>query len=178
MQLQDTILSDLKTDIIALQEICGDTQHQVEEDFDFMLEKCPDMSMQYKYVRHQKTWGHMTSGTFWKDEKFELLVASHKHRTLLTILRQRQTGRVISIINVHLSAGPNPDQRLRQIHEALDQTKKELTKLSSSNRRSFDPAMAPVILCGDFNSCDVTAARSGTSDEIQMYAATAAAVVD
>ena len=33
------------------------------------------------------------------------------------------------IVNVHLSAGPNADRRLRQVHEALDCVEKETGKV-------------------------------------------------
>ena len=124
-------------DIACVQEVAAST---FAEDFAFMAEAG------YAHALHRKYW--LRNATFWRDDRWEHVLDKHKDRVLITLLRQREEeGRLLYVINCHLTAAPQPDRRFRQLFEALDQVRKEQNKLG------LDPAEAAVVVCGDFN-CD------------------------
>mmetsp|Transcript_33344 Transcript_33344/g.42828 ORF Transcript_33344/g.42828 Transcript_33344/m.42828 type:complete len:536 (-) Transcript_33344:175-1782(-) len=136
--LEQQLISS-NADIICVQEASGDS---FEEDFAFMKKAG------YKHVLHKKY--RFRCATFWKASSFELNYEAHKDRVLLVGLRDlaaASQGKHIFVVNCHLSAGPNPDQRLRQVFDGVDQVRKEINKLKIIKMEE-----APVIVCGDFNS--------------------------
>eukprot|EP00403_Amphidinium_massartii_P041901 CAMPEP_0178450650 /NCGR_PEP_ID=MMETSP0689_2-20121128/43241_1 /TAXON_ID=160604 /ORGANISM="Amphidinium massartii, Strain CS-259" /LENGTH=515 /DNA_ID=CAMNT_0020076137 /DNA_START=52 /DNA_END=1599 /DNA_ORIENTATION=- len=143
--LKKQLLASL-ADIICLQEV---SDKSFQEDFAFMQESG------YTACMHEKT-GRMRPATFFKEEAWEQVSASHKDRTLVMALRARSEavkGKVIFVVNGHLAAGPNADRRLRQVQEALETVSKECKKLA------VNVSDVPVIVCGDFNSQGMSGVR-------------------
>ncbi|MEL6178744.1 MAG: endonuclease/exonuclease/phosphatase family protein, partial [Myxococcota bacterium] len=131
--LRQTLL-DAMADIVCLQEVVAETW---DDDFGFMLEAG------YASALHRKF--RLRPATFWRSERWDEVVVRHKDKTLVTLLRERSTERLLAVINVHLTAAPQPKRRFQQLFEALDQVRKECFKLK------HDPTTVAVVVCGDFN---------------------------
>ncbi|MEL6348748.1 MAG: endonuclease/exonuclease/phosphatase family protein [Myxococcota bacterium] len=130
-------LLESQADIICLQECSAES---FDADFAFLLENGYEVRLHRKY--------RFRCATFWRREKFRLFEERQRDRTLLTSF-QPMTGspdRMVHVVNAHLSGGPAPERRFRQIFDVLDTLKKRIV------RRSRDPQAAAVVLCGDFNS--------------------------
>lgn len=166
-----------KPDIICIQEADGDT---FEDDFAFLLQS---RGGEYQHVLHKKY--RFRCATFFNPQKFELEREAHKDRTLVTTFRTRSdgnsggesNGRLLTIVNCHLTGGAAPQRRLRQVHEALEQIRKWKAKAQQTvdrqkkanrpNPRSIAEAEkqsqleeeSGVIVCGDFNSDGDTGVR-------------------
>eukprot|EP00440_Ansanella_granifera_P046554 gb/GFBE01050418.1/.p1 GENE.gb/GFBE01050418.1/~~gb/GFBE01050418.1/.p1 ORF type:complete len:411 (+),score=91.14 gb/GFBE01050418.1/:1-1233(+) len=133
-------------DMVCLQET---SDLSFDEDFDFLRQAG------YEALLHSKT-GRMRPATFWRAASWESVVAQHKDRTLVVGLKKLQepgAGNMVFVVNVHLSAGPNADRRLRQVHEAVETVGKEAKKLN------LDPSKVGVVVCGDFNSQGISGCR-------------------
>lgn len=133
-------------DFVCMQEAC---ELSWEEDFAFMEDA--------GYVRllHEKP-GRMRPATFWLKDRWTLVSALHRDRTLTVALRRvsgPRAGTTVFVANAHLSAGPNAERRLRQAEEAVTQAAKEAAKLK------LPVEHCPMIFCGDFNSQGSTAVR-------------------
>ena len=122
-----------------------------EEDFSFMKDAG------YSFALHSKL--RFRTATFWRDSKFELVSQHDKDRTLVTALKFKETGATVYIVNCHLSAGPFPDKRLRQIHDGIEQVRKEAQKAAApaggkGGGKGAAPPPPPtnVVVCGDFNA--------------------------
>jgi endonuclease/exonuclease/phosphatase family metal-dependent hydrolase len=79
-----------------------------------------------------------------------------KDRTLITsfALKAAPTT-VFHVINCHLSAGPEDERRLRQMHEAVESVRKGIDKLlkaKAKGKKAQEASKPCVIICGDFNS--------------------------
>lgn len=156
----------------------------------------------YGHVLHKKF--RFRCATFYKKDRFELEQVAHKDRTLVTTLRMRRKfskdsndgncessttnsggdlvgnssdGRLVHVINCHLTGGAAPERRLRQVHEALDQIRKwkngaantlsrqrKAKRPSPKNIANGEDALrdleeAAVVVCGDFNSDGNTGVR-------------------
>lgn len=125
--LARVLLSD-RTDIICLQEMCPDS---FERDTEFLREAGYDCLLHRKF--------QLRVATFWLRDRASLTHAEHLDRVLVTSLSIG--GRPLHIANCHLTAGPHPDRRLRQVHDAL----------TAIARQDRSPAPA-VVLCGDLNT--------------------------
>lgn len=133
-KLLTNYIEALRPDIFCAQEACAET---FEENFAFMAKSGYGVELHRKF--------RFRTATFWRQDRFELVEAKHKNRVLVTVLRsKRGSQRTIYLANCHLTAGPSPDKRLREIFEAIDQIRKE------SARRS-EPRPS-IVLCGDFNA--------------------------
>jgi len=169
-------------DIICIQEADGDT---FNADFAFMKDAG------YDHVLHKKF--RFRCATFYKTDKYVLEKVGQKDRVLVTALRSIQddndtndadddherdnNSRIIHVLNCHLSGGAAPERRLRQVHEALEQTRKWKNAAENSlnrQRKAKRPSPknvaaaeetfrqyyeAGVIVCGDFNSDGNTGVR-------------------
>ncbi|CAK9027471.1 CCR4-Not complex 3'-5'-exoribonuclease subunit Ccr4 (Carbon catabolite repressor protein 4) (Cytoplasmic deadenylase) (Glucose-repressible alcohol dehydrogenase transcriptional effector) [Durusdinium trenchii] len=136
---------DVGPEVLCLQEVC---ELSFQEDFGFLREAG------YEILMHEKK-GRMRPATCWRPH-WQKITAQHKDRSLVVGLQRPGAGlepTTMFIVNVHLSAGPNADRRLRQVHEALDCVEKEIKKLK------MNPAHVPIVFCGDFNSQGATAVR-------------------
>lgn len=178
-------ITTANADIVCIQEADGDT---FEDDFAFMMNE-----LGYDYVLHKKF--RFRCATFYKVDKFVVDKVAHKDRTLVTALRSlccdggknsttnndtQQKGEddnILYIINCHLSGGAQPERRLRQVHDGLDQIRKwnnvldlALKKLKKQGKRQLkniaksEVALAEyqnagIVVCGDFNSDGNTAVR-------------------
>jgi len=144
-QLMSQRLLSANADILCLQEL---SELSFENDFRFLLDAG------YESVLHQK--GRMRPATFWRAAKWEKVNVLQKDRSLILCIRKKggsNAGTILFVVNVHLSAGPEADRRLRQMHEALETVAKEAKKMS------LDVSGLPVVVCGDFNSQGQSAVR-------------------
>jgi mRNA deadenylase 3'-5' endonuclease subunit Ccr4 len=176
--IKDRILQS-NADIVCIQEADGET---FDQDFQFMK------IAGYDHVLHRKF--RFRCATFYKRDQFTLENEAHKDRALVTALRSKCSGdvdkdtvqqetedNILHIINCHLSGGAAPEQRLRQVHDALDQIRKwnnaiqlEHTKykkqvkrqaknIARTQRTMNEYEDCGIIVCGDFNSDGNTAVR-------------------
>eukprot|EP00435_Cladocopium_sp_Y103_P029006 s1120_g7.t1 len=99
-----------------------------------------------KQIQQDKK-GRMRPATCWRPSRFKLLSAQHKDRSL--ILALQGPAAVLFVVNVHLTAGPAADRRLRQATEALEAVEKDWRRAES----------VPIVFCGDFNSQGSSAVR-------------------
>ena len=144
-------------DIVCVQETSADS---FQEDFAFMTEAG------YDSVLHSKF--RFRTATFFRRDKFELKSEKHGDRTLTTLLGLKESGRSVFVVNCHLTGGPSPDKRMRQVHDATEYIRKEINKMQPSKptagKKGAKPpdgdadgaAAAPppppaVVICGDFN---------------------------
>jgi len=168
--LQTNILgNDGGADIVCVQETSADS---FDEDFAFMKESG------YDHVLHNKF--RFRSATFFKQNKFDLKSEKHGDRTLTTLLELKDKDggaaqpRSVFVVNCHLTGGPSPDKRLRQIHDTTEYIRKEMNKMQPAkvggkkNANADDaaavamqqpPQQPAVILCGDFNEEGDTAVK-------------------
>jgi len=133
-------------DVICLQEV---SDQSFDQDFQFLCDAG------YAALMHEKK-GRMRPATFWRRDGWESLGAVHKDRTLVVVLKRLigpDAGKVVFLVNGHLSAGPSADRRLRQIEDALSAVSKEAKRLS------LDKQPIPTICCGDFNSQGISGVR-------------------
>ncbi|CAJ1335463.1 unnamed protein product [Effrenium voratum] len=131
-------------DVLCLQEV---SEPSFSSDFAFLP------AAGYEAVLHDKK-GRMRPATFWRSSEWEKVGVQHKDRTLVVTLRKlggQNAGKTVFVVNVHLSAGPNADRRLRQVQEALDVVSKDAKKLQLED--------SAVLVCGDFNSQGNSAVR-------------------
>jgi mRNA deadenylase 3'-5' endonuclease subunit Ccr4 len=134
--LKDYLLNAL-ADIVCIQEVDGET---FDKDFAFLG------FAGYDHVLHRKY--RFRNATFWRKDRLALVEVQHRDRVLVTRLRSSSdhTRRYLYVVNCHLTAGPAPDRRLRQVFSGIDQVRKEAQKLGQ------DPTDTATIVCGDFNS--------------------------
>ena len=134
--LLSTRLLGEMADIVCIQEASGDS---FQADFSFMRQAG------YSAVIHRKY--RLRPATFWREDAFSCIHERHRDKVLITVLRSRHAPeKVVSVLNCHLIAAPDPARRFRQIFDALDQLRKDL------NRLSIPLAEAAVVVCGDFNA--------------------------
>ena len=87
--------------------------------------------------------GRFRPATFWRTDRVVLATApTHRDRCLITQLRQLPAAPaaleaapaasaaqpIVHLVNCHLTAGPEPGRRLRQVHDAMDWLRKDLKK--------------------------------------------------
>ncbi|MFT5681847.1 MAG: endonuclease/exonuclease/phosphatase family metal-dependent hydrolase [Myxococcota bacterium] len=133
--LSATLLGAM-ADIVCIQEARGET---FTDDFGFMAEAGYDAEIHRKYM--------LRPATFWRRDAFTRIHTSHKDKVLITVLRSvAEPNRVISVLNGHLTAAPQPERRFRQVFDALDQLRKDLKRLE------IPAEQAAVVVCGDFNA--------------------------
>ena len=147
-------LSRSRADVICLQEMAPES---FESDFHFLTEQS------YECILHSK--GRMRVATFWRTERFSLLlVPKHGDRTLITVLQTvvaaDEKQQTLFVVNCHLTAGPDAARRLRQMHDALELVRKTAQKLDIS------PADVQVVTCGDFNAGGDTAVRQLLQEQL------------
>jgi mRNA deadenylase 3'-5' endonuclease subunit Ccr4 len=148
-----------ESDIVCLQELSADS---FESDFAFMKKRG------YESVLHTKF--RFRTATFFKKDKFELKDEKHGDRTLTTLLALKGSAHSIFVVNCHLTGGPNPEKRMRQVHDATEYIRKSINKMqpakpaggkkvvgTESDAADFIPPA--VLLCGDFNEQGETAVR-------------------
>ena len=135
-------IARIQPDVLCLQEV---SELSFDEDFRFLGEAG------YTVLLHEKK-GRMRPATCWKGN-WKQVAAQHKDRSLVVGLRCEDNEELVFVVNVHLSAGPSADRRLRQVSEALDTVEKEAKKMS------LTPDKVAVVFCGDFNSQGSTAVR-------------------
>lgn len=84
------------------------------------------------------------------------MTARLRPRQLVAALKFKESGATVYVCNCHLSAGPSPDKRLRQLHDSVEQVRKEASKVAGSGGKGGKGASSPplptVVVCGDFNS--------------------------
>mmetsp|Transcript_26854 Transcript_26854/g.38543 ORF Transcript_26854/g.38543 Transcript_26854/m.38543 type:complete len:467 (+) Transcript_26854:267-1667(+) len=148
-------------DIVCVQETSAES---FDDDFNFLKEAG------YNYVLHSKF--RFRVATFFRKEKFILKCEKHGDRSLTTLLEFKdksdddiiqEQDRSVFIVNVHLTGGPSPDKRVRQIHDATELIRKEINKRNAAmrlatggkkddNNNNNTTLLHPsVIICGDFN---------------------------
>lgn len=128
-------LGRAEADIICLQETASSSFH---DDF-------APLDLTYERVIHAKGM-RMRCATFWRRGRFEVVEVKHKYRSLVTLLKLTSDARLILIINVHLSGGPQPKERVNQVDQALEQGRKLLQDHLSTDD------VPRLIICGDFNT--------------------------
>jgi endonuclease/exonuclease/phosphatase family metal-dependent hydrolase len=143
--LEERLLG-MGSDVICLQEV---VEEGFEEDFGFLTARG------YAHALHKK--GMLRCATFWRADAWALEgPVRHGDKTLSVALRPVDGAGAgveggfaggVYVINCHLTAGPDPARRARQVTQALEQAKKDLVRLGCA------PERAPVVVCGDFN-CD------------------------
>eukprot|EP01134_Creolimax_fragrantissima_P007445 CFRG7445T1 len=163
-------------DIVCLQEVSGES---FESDFKFMR------TLGYtNHALYRK--GRFRPATFWKPS-LELESVSHGDRCLITTFRKlNESGetqnerlknnlsenKTFAVINCHLQAGRHQGaRRLRQVSEATQTVykavKKNSTPTPGKKKKKCDPETTftpippekyPIILCGDLNGGDESAA--------------------
>lgn len=177
--LMRKIILDAGADIVCVQEAAAES---FDDDFKFMCDAG------YTYVLHGKS--RFRTATFWKPARFALVSRHDKDRTIVTAFKPahmtpkedsaqpsgldgcgytvQDAARTFWVVNCHLTGGPNPDKRLRQAHDALEQIRKEITKAEAASskepaKKGAPPAPArlpsKIIVCGDFNSNGSTAVK-------------------
>ncbi|MCB9766006.1 MAG: endonuclease/exonuclease/phosphatase family protein [Alphaproteobacteria bacterium] len=123
-------------DVVCLQEARAES---FDADFAFLTEAG------YAAEIHRKSM--LRPATFWRTGAWEGVYTRHTDKVLGVILRARgKPERVLGVLNVHLTAGPDPQRRFRQVFDALDQLRKDL------KRHGVAPEDAAVVVCGDFNA--------------------------
>mmetsp|Transcript_44843 Transcript_44843/g.113514 ORF Transcript_44843/g.113514 Transcript_44843/m.113514 type:complete len:249 (+) Transcript_44843:1097-1843(+) len=148
-QLFRAYFEQVAADIVCIQEASADS---FEDDFGFMRE------LGYDHELHRKF--RFRSATFWRRDKFQLQATAHKDRTLINALQgcDGDSGEALYVVNCHLSGGSQPERRFGQVHQALDQVRKEVVKSSKAGGNKGaagcgpDFSSVPVVVCGDFNS--------------------------
>lgn len=125
--LESQISTDI--DLFTFQECALETY---ASDLDFLSET-------HTLLCHRRA--RIAMVTAWKTDRFELLADYHLNRTLVVVLRE-QTGKLICLVNCHLSAGRHPKERFQQMAKALKQVGKLKARF----------ALDMVVLSGDFNS--------------------------
>jgi mRNA deadenylase 3'-5' endonuclease subunit Ccr4 len=138
--------------VVCLQEVSPDS---FETDFEFMRELGYLNSEMYKK-------GRIRPATFWKPSRVTLCgEVSHRDRCLITPFKlhipittppttttaddlgemsplpslslSSAAATVVYVVNVHLSAGPEAERRLRQVVDVCDHIRKTITKQQSLN---------------------------------------------
>ena len=100
-------------DIVCVQETSADS---FDDDFAFMKDAG------YDHVLHTKF--RFRTATFFRRDKLELRAEKHGDRTLTTLLALKDDesdpaqARSVFVVNCHLTGGPSPDKRMRQVHAA------------------------------------------------------------
>lgn len=144
------------------------------------------------------------SATFFKIDKFRPVCEKHKDRTLIVGLQAKRHSelppgrqevkssqlqgeqggatellahKLVMIVNCHLTGGPTPDRRLRQVVDALGTARKEAARIAldpedsagleqsprrerlqvASDAREAQGCAVPLVICGDFNGQEPTA---------------------
>jgi len=139
--LSETLLT-ARADIVCIQEASGAT---FAEDFGFMTAAGYDAALHRKY--------RLRPATFWRRGAFRCIHTSHRDKVLITVLRSvTEPTRIVSVLNGHLTAAPQPERRFRQVFDALDQLRKDLKRLQ------VPPESAAVVVCGDFNAAPADSA--------------------
>lgn len=160
------MITDFDADIICVQEMNFPT---FEEDFgDFMR------ASGYCTVVQRPSGDRfdMATATFYRTDKFSLEWENHRSRALLLGLRNRRTGKLVVVANVHLQGGVNEEaHRISQLKSLLKQVKKYMKtdeRLSPcfDDGKNYDNSfsdgtpsslLCPIVIAGDFN-CDEKAA--------------------
>lgn len=123
-------------DVVCVQEAAAES---FEADFSFLR------SAGYEAALHGKSM--LRPATFWRASRWALLHRRDTDKALAVILRSQQAPeRTLGVVNVHLSAAPDPRRRFRQVFDALDRLQKDLRRLGVA------PEQAAVVVCGDFNA--------------------------
>lgn len=120
-------------DVLCLQEA---SEPSFASDFAFLFQAGYDARL------HRKT--RFRPATFFRSDRFDLVADRHTDRALTLLLRPT-TGPMVAVVNVHLSATPDPKRRFRQVFDALDGLRKELS------RRGLAPGDTTIVVAGDFN---------------------------
>ena len=121
-------IASANADVVCLQECSAAT---FETDFEFMAELGFARSELFKK-------GRFRPATFWRPERLVLRgEASHRDRCLITTFTRPSGGAPLSIVNCHLSAGPEAPRRLRQMADALDFLRKDAAKVYHGYVGSF-----------------------------------------
>eukprot|EP00960_Hanusia_phi_P036189 752195-Hanusia_phi.AAC.1 len=114
-RMKNVMLNRGGSDIVCIQEACGSS---FDQDFQFMAAAGYDAMLHNKF--------RFRTATFWRRDKFALVAAQHKDRVLVTRLRSSHEAAEglkasdLCVVNCHLTGGPNPDKRLRQVrHERM-----------------------------------------------------------
>ncbi|MCB9760989.1 MAG: endonuclease/exonuclease/phosphatase family protein [Alphaproteobacteria bacterium] len=129
-------LSGADADVVCLQETRAAS---LAEDFGFLMDAGYEAAIHRKY--------HLRPATLWRASAWGCVHTRHTDRVLGVVLRARgQPDRVLGVLNVHLTAGPDPRRRFRQVFDALEALGKDLQRLGVA------PERAAVVVCGDFNA--------------------------
>ena len=108
-------IASVDADVVCLQEV---SPLSFDTDFAFMNELGYDGQEMFKK-------GRFRPATFYKRSRIKLIVpAVHKDRTLLTIFRPVDDGKMNNVsnwyvLNCHLQAGSQASRRLRQMNEGI-----------------------------------------------------------
>lgn len=129
--IRELLLSQ-RPDVICLQEAL---EPSFSSDFAFLKDAG------YACALHEKRY--LRPATFWRADRYALVQAKSKNKTLVTLLRTPK-GRRFVVVNCHLSAGPFPDRRMRELHEGL-QTAQKIARAEGLDA-------VPTVVCGDFNT--------------------------
>lgn len=133
--LRTTLLGAM-ADVVCVQEASGAT---FSADFGFMLEAGYGAALHRKY--------RLRPATFWRADAWRCIHERHRDKVLICVLQSvAEPAVTISVLNCHLVAAPLPERRFRQVFDALEQLRKDLTRLHIS------PAQAAVVVAGDFNA--------------------------
>jgi len=122
-------------DIVCLQETVADS---FEQDLAFLTEAGYAARIHRKY--------HLRCATFWQEQRWSHVHERHTDKVLTVLLEDRLAGEHLAVVNCHLNAAPDPRRRFRQLFDALDRLRKDLSA------RSLDPQAVAVVVCGDFNA--------------------------
>lgn len=129
-QLLQQQIAAADPDVLALQECSPQTFH---EDCDFLFE-C------YDGVVHKKS--KIACAAFWKKERFDCKEVRYRDRSIVCILEEKQTKKIIAFVSVHLNAGKQPKRRFQQVYAVTNQLFRE------SRRYDIDL----FVIAGDFNA--------------------------
>ena len=134
-------------DIICLQETAASS---FQEDF-------ASLSPKYTGLVHRRGM-RMRCATLWRRDTLELVEERHSYRSLLTLFRLKGSPSPLLVINVHLSGGPQPKERLSQVAQALKEGQKLMKRYRASRLDQARSQVSPlhieaphVIMCGDYN---------------------------
>lgn len=131
-------------DVVCLQEV---SPTSFESDFAFMRD------LGYKSCELFRK-GRFRPATFWRPT-VQLATVAHRDRCLITTFTLADAPDAeVSVINAHLQAGPEGPRRLRQVVDALE----NVFKAAKRSKLVAQPERAAVIVCGDFNGDDRSAA--------------------